>query len=77
MLLFYLSICCNTQLAETGYSANPTNLFEIWVEGKNVEFLYSRQGQIDGEFNDAIKQRIIDAIDDELTPESERTYGPF
>eukprot|EP00953_Heterococcus_sp_UTEX-ZZ885_P013425 7675-Heterococcus_DN1.PRE.1 len=34
-------------------------------------------GQVDGDFTDAIKQRIFNAIEDELTPESERTYGPF
>jgi hypothetical protein len=72
-----LAHCCNTQLAETGYNGKPSNLFEVWLEGKNVEFMYSRQGQVDGDFTDAVKQRIFYAVEDELTPESERTYGPF
>jgi hypothetical protein len=65
------------QTFDNGHSSTPSDLFEVWIEGKNVEFLYSRQGQLDGDLTEEIKQRIYTAIEEEISEEASRVYGPF
>ena len=53
---------------------DDSRLFEMWVEGQNVHFLYSRQGQLDGDYTKEHEARIMEILEVETADEAARIY---
>ncbi|KAG5182277.1 hypothetical protein JKP88DRAFT_221373 [Tribonema minus] len=62
---------------DEAYDKEASRLFEMWLEGPNIVRLYSRQGQLDGDLDDAAMERIMATVEEEVSDIALHTYGPF